>query len=208
MQEPVGPLDEASFSAVLTAARDGAPWAAEALFIDLQPRLLRFLRSAEPRAADDLAGEVWLAIARGIATFVGELPDFRGWVFSIARRRLADHRRTAARRATDPVDHSRLADRRDGADTAGQALDRMSGQAAVDLITASLPAEQAEVLVLRIVAELDVARVAEVMGRSANWVRVTQHRALRRLEERFEGDRERIFQDPVIPTTAPTICSS
>ena len=203
-----GPLDEASFQEVLAAARTGAPWAAEVLFRDLQPRVLRFLRSTEPRAADDLAGDVWLAMARGVATFEGDLGDFRAWVFSIARRRLADHRRTAARRATDPVDHAQFAHRTDGTDTAALAVGGMSGQAAVDLITASLPAEQAEVLVLRIVAELDVHHVAEVMGRSSNWVRVTQHRALRRLEERFAGNRERIFQDPVIPTVAPTICPS
>jgi len=205
MQIPVGTLDEANFPDVLAAARTGAPWAAEVLFRDVQPRMLRFLRSTEPRAADDLSGEVWLAIARGIAAFEGDVAGFRAWVFSIARRRLADHRRTAARRATDPVDHSHFAHHTDGTDTAASAVGGMSGQAAVDLITASLPAEQAEVLVLRIVAELDVHHVAEVMGRSANWVRVTQHRALRRLEERFAGDRGELFQDVVIPTTAPTI---
>jgi len=208
MQQLPGPLDDASFPDVLAAARTGTPWAAEILFGDIQPRVLRFLRSTEPRAADDLAGEVWLAIARGVASFSGDLADFRSWVFSIARRRLADHRRTAARRATDPVDHSRFAQHTDGTDTANLAVAGMSGQAAVDLITASLPAEQAEVLVLRIVGELDVSHVAEVMGRSANWVRVTQHRALKRLEERFAGERGNIFPDAVIPSTTPTICPS
>ena len=97
-------LDESSFPRVLAGAKAGEAWAVEALFVDLQPRVLRFLRSSEGRAADDLAGEVWLAMARGIATFEGDVQAFRGWVFAIARRRLADHRRTGARRVTWPAD--------------------------------------------------------------------------------------------------------
>ena len=74
-------------------------------------------------------------------------------MFSIARRRLADHRRMAVRRATDPTDGDVFTRRDAQVDTAEQAIDGMSAQAAVDLITAHLPAEQAEVLVLRVVAE-------------------------------------------------------
>ena len=193
MQHPPSPLDETSFPEVLTAAQEGAAWAAEVLFRDLQPRVLRFLRSTEPRAADDICSEVWLAMARGIRTFVGELDDFRAWVFAIARRRLADHRRTGARRATDPTDTDRFANLPGGADPADTVIDGFSGQHAVDLITRSLPPEQAEVLVLRVVAELDVNHVAEVMGRSANWVRVNQHRALRRLAEQLQANPEEFF---------------
>lgn len=184
MQGVRGPLHDQTFPEVLAAARAGENWAVESLFMDLQPRVLRFLRSTEPRVADDLAGEVWLAMARGLGTFEGDLVGFRAWVFTIARRRLADHRRTAVRRATEPVDHEFFSER---ADTAGGpatvVIDGMSAQAALDLIRATLPEDQAEVLVLRVVGDLDVAHVAEVMGRTANWVRVTQHRALRRLAE-------------------------
>ncbi len=186
MHDARPPLDSDSFAAVLAGACTGEAWAAEVLFIDLQPRLLRFLRSTEPRAAEDLAGEVWLAIARGLATFEGDLAGLRAWVFTIARRRLADHRRTAVRRATDPVDHDFFRDRVDptaGEDSMAIIADRLSAQEAVDLIVATLPADQSEVLVLRIVGDLDVAHVAEIMGRTPNWVRVTQHRALRRLTE-------------------------
>ncbi|MEY4173107.1 MAG: hypothetical protein RI900_272, partial [Actinomycetota bacterium] len=70
---------------MLAAAHAGEAWAAEVLFEDLQPRLLRFLRATEPRAADDLPGEVWLALARGLRTIEGDLAAFRSWVFTIAR---------------------------------------------------------------------------------------------------------------------------
>jgi RNA polymerase sigma-70 factor, ECF subfamily len=48
-----------------------------------------------------------------------------------------------------------------------------------------LPRDQAEVVLLRVLGDLDADQVAEIMGRSANWVRVTQHRALRRLADRL-----------------------
>ncbi len=184
-------LDDTSFPDLLAGARAGDQGSAAVLFTDLQPRLLRFLRSAEPRAADDLASEVWLAMAQGLGRFEGDLTGFRSWVFTIARRRLADHRRTAARRGTDPVDpHDFFQSREDttGPDTASSVIDQMSAQEAIDLISATLPPDQAEVLLLRVIGELDVAHVAEVLGRTPNWVRVTQHRGLRRLAERISGN--------------------
>ncbi|HAP74532.1 MAG TPA: hypothetical protein DCR14_00425, partial [Acidimicrobiaceae bacterium] len=57
------------FPALLAAAKAGDSAAVEALFHDLQPRLLRYLRGMEPKAADDIAAEVWVAIARGIGGF-------------------------------------------------------------------------------------------------------------------------------------------
>jgi RNA polymerase sigma-70 factor, ECF subfamily len=190
---------------VLAAAHAGEAWAAEVLFKDLQPRLLRFLRATEPRAADDLSGEVWLAIARGLRSFEGDLAAFRSWVFTIARNRVADHRRTAARRATDPVDFTSA----DLAVPVSEAtehlvLQQLSAQEAADLVTALLPPDQAEVLLMRVLGDLDVAHVAQVMDRPANWVRVTQHRGLRRLAEHFRE----IPAEPVMQETAPTICSA
>lgn len=177
------PLDGASFPRILSAAKVGEEWAVEQLFADLQPRMLRFLRGLEPGAGDDLAGDVWLAIARGITGFDGDLGGFRAWAFTIARRRAADHRRSAGRQPAIPTDSAFFNEIESRSDTAVEVIDRLSGQDAIDLIAASLPEEHAEVLMLRVLGDLDVVHVAEVMGRSPNWVRVTQHRALRRLAE-------------------------
>ncbi|MCU1395515.1 MAG: polymerase, sigma-24 subunit, subfamily [Ilumatobacteraceae bacterium] len=173
--------------AVVVAARHDDDAVAQ-LFIALQPRLLRFLRSQEPRAADDIAAEVWLAVAGAIGAFEGGWNQFRAWCFSIARRRLADYRRTATRRRTDVVDASSMGDRPATTATEQDALDALSGQAAVSLITSLLKPEQAEVLLLRVLGELDAEEVGTVMGRTANWVRVTQHRALRTLAARLGAD--------------------
>ncbi|MEQ1912273.1 MAG: sigma-70 family RNA polymerase sigma factor [Vicinamibacterales bacterium] len=204
-----GPLDPASFRDVLRAAKLGEEWAIEQLFIDLQPRLMRFLTGLEPGAADDLAGDVWLGMARGISGFEGDLAGFRAWVFTIARRRVADHRRSAGRRPATPTETEFFNSIRDASDTATQVIENLSGQEAVDLITSSLPDEHAELLLLRVLGELDVLQVAEILGRSPNWVRVTQHRALRRLADVLDNAvRDGNSRDLVIPQPEPAIYTS
>jgi RNA polymerase sigma-70 factor (ECF subfamily) len=66
-----------------------------------------------------------------------------------------------------------------------EALDKLSGQQAANLIDSMLSGDQAEVLLLRVLADLDVDQVASIMQRSPNWVRVTQHRAVRTLTKRL-----------------------
>lgn len=177
-------FDEAMFVDVLSAAQCGDERAVELLFVQLQPRLMRFLVAHEARAADDIAGEVWLAVATRIAQFEGGWADFRAWFFSIARRRLADHRRTAVRRRTDVVDATVFELRPTHESTEQLALDSLSGQEAAKLIGSTLRGDQAEVLLLRLLADLDVDQVAAIMEQTSNWVRVTQHRALRNLSRR------------------------
>lgn len=202
------PLDAASFPGVLGAAKLGEEWAAEQLYVDLQPRVLRFLRGLEPTAADDLAGEVWLALARGISGFDGDLPGLRAWVFTIARRRVADYRRSSGRRPAAPTEAEFFNGLVGGNDTAQEVIEKLSGQEAVDLITATLPAEHAELLMLRVLGDLGVLQVAEVMGRSPNWVRVTQHRALRRLAAVLDAAVTGNSQAAVIPRERPAIYTS
>lgn len=174
-------LDAASFSEILAAAQRGDERAVETLFVQLQPRLLRFLFAQEPRAADDIAADVWLAVATRIGTFEGGWADFRAWFFTIARRRLADHRRTAIRRRTDAVD-GEVFERFPARESTEEAvLDSLSGQDAAALITSTLRGDHAEVLLLRLLGDLAVDQVAEIMERTPNWVRVTQHRAVRAL---------------------------
>jgi RNA polymerase sigma-70 factor (ECF subfamily) len=169
------------FDQAVLAAAAGDEAAITALFVELQPRLLRFLRAQERRAADDIAAEVWLAVARSISSVEGDWDHFRAWFFTIARRRLADHRRTGARHGTAPVDASVLELLPSGESSEDAALDELSGEAAASLITSVLRDDQAQVLLLRVLGDLDAEQVAAVMQRSAGWVRVTQHRALRKM---------------------------
>ena len=169
---------------VVAAASRGERWALTELFRAYQPALLRFLRGQDRAAAEDLAGEVWMAVAQRLGDFVGDARAFRCWLLTIARNRLADHRRRGARRRTTPLPAADIEPHLDAersGDPAELVVADIAAQQAIDLLVSALPAAQAEVVLLRVVGGLDVAEVAVVTGRSKGAVRVLQCRALKRL---------------------------
>jgi RNA polymerase sigma-70 factor (ECF subfamily) len=91
-----------------------------------------------------------------------------------------------------------LRDVADAADPAGLTEEALATRAAIELI-ATLPPDQAEVVLLRVVLNLDVATTARVLGKRAGAVRTAAHRGLRRLSEQLR-------QRPAVTTvTAGTI---
>ena len=112
--------------------------------------------------------------------FEGDEPGFRAWLFTIARHRHIDMRRRATRRGEAAFDENLLAQQPDTQDVEDLAAEAISTEAALRLI-ASLPPDQAEAVALRVIGGLDVARVADMMGRSSNSVRVLTHRGLKKL---------------------------
>lgn len=191
------------FSEVLEAARQGAPWAVGALWREYQPALLRYLTAGEPSLAEDLASDVWLEVARGLPRFRGGAADFRGYLFTIARHRLIDQRRAAARRKTQPV--AWIEDRPAGDDAVGDIVEGLSPEGALALLR-TLPADQAEAIMLRVVAGLDVAQVARIMNKRPGSVRVLAHRGLKALAERLAP--ATAGQDVVTSPPAEFSCSS
>jgi RNA polymerase sigma-70 factor (ECF subfamily) len=169
-----------SFEAVLAAAADGDELAFRTLWRDLQPGLLRYLDAFAPGAGEDLASETWLRIVKGLASFTGDERAFRAWVFTVARHRAVDRWRRAARHRDELVPLDALAHLPAPDDPATAAVDAISSRAAISLI-ATLPPDQADVVLLRVVAGLDVAEVATITGKRPGTVRVLAHRALRRL---------------------------
>jgi len=167
----------------LRCARAGSQDGLAVLFEFFHPRLLRYLNVRERGRADDIAADTWISVAAGMASFNGDLGNFSAWLFTITRRRLADHRRTAARRPTfsePPTEDSGLT-----ASCEDHALDEMGAQAAVDFIVAALSRDQAEVVLLRVLGGLGPAEVAQAMERDEGWVRVNYHRAIGRLRDRL-----------------------
>jgi RNA polymerase sigma-70 factor (ECF subfamily) len=173
-----------AFEDVLRAAAGGDEEAFATLWRDLQPRLLRYFRVVSPAVAEDLASETWLGVIRGIDRFTGGEPAFRAWVFTIARHELLDWRRRAARRAVEDLAANGLVEQLAPDDPEASALEYLSTRAALAQV-ATLPPDQAEAIVLRVVAGLGVDRVAAIMGKRPGTVRVLTHRGLRRLAERL-----------------------
>lgn len=169
----------AAFRVILARAQAGDEAAFACIFRDAQPALLRYLRviTAEP---DDVAGETWVQVVAGLGGFDGEEQAFRSWLFTIARHRAVDAGRARARRPAVPLELSEAADWLASPDAAEIAVEAVSARAAMALV-AELPQEQAEIIMLRVVAGLEADEVGRIVGKSAGAVRVAAHRGLRRL---------------------------
>jgi RNA polymerase sigma-70 factor (ECF subfamily) len=180
---------EDKFERVLAEAKAGAEWAITTLYRDLQPSLLRYLRSQAPADGEDLASEVWLDAASSLIRFEGDETAFRRWLFTIARRRLIDLRRRDGRRRAvlDPLDHSLAAATTDPED---RLLAASEAEVALARI-ASLPPDQAEIVLLRVIGGFAVNDVAVIVGKKPGAVRVLQHRGLKRLANDLASERAR-----------------
>jgi RNA polymerase sigma-70 factor, ECF subfamily len=169
-----------SFPELLAAAQGGDEEAFAVLWRHLQPALLRYFQVVAPQAAEDLAADTWLSVIRRLQQFRGDEGALRAWVFTVARHRAIDWRRQAARRPTNLVPAEQLAERPALDDPVSEVLEGQSTRAALALL-AELPADQAEVVALRVLGGLEVAEVAGILGKRPGAVRVLAHRGLRRL---------------------------
>jgi RNA polymerase sigma-70 factor (ECF subfamily) len=169
------------FAETLAAAQAGDETAFTTLFRALNPAVVRYLTVLGGRAlAEDLAAETWVAALRTFSTFTGEERSMRAWLLQIARARWVDAVRAHARRpelVTDTTPDAPSADNVEAQVEIGFTTDW-----ALSLI-ATLPPDQAEVVTLRIIGQLDVPEVAALTGKTANHVRVLAHRGLKRLAE-------------------------
>ena len=168
-------------AAALAAATLGDQDGFATLWRAHQPALLRYLRVVAGDHADDVASETWLQAARDLHRFAGEPDAFRAWLYRIGRNRAIDHGRRLGRRpehpTPEPGDHLPAAP-----DAAGQAIEHTRTDWAIRLI-AALPPDQAEAVMLRVVAGLDVATTARILGKRAGAVRVATLRGLRNLAD-------------------------
>jgi len=184
----VPPSGSADLSAAVRAARDGDDEAFGVLYMAVQPGLLRYLWALVGQDAEDVASETWLQIARDLRMYRGENTGFRTWAASVARHRAMDHLRRQGRRPAVAVPVEQMEHLANAEDTAVRAVEAVTTEAAIALI-ATLPPDQAEAVLLRVVVGLDAEAAAKVLGKRAGAVRTAAHRGLRRLARQLEQER-------------------
>lgn len=173
------------FDARLAAAKAGDEGAFVALFRSVQPALLRYLTTLGGGLAEDVASDTWVTVVRSLHKFSGDERGWRSWVFTIAHSRLRDAQRSAVRTPV-PVDtDDYLGSRPSAVDVLGEVEEMFSTESALALI-GTLPPDQAEMVLLRHVAGLEVAHVAQIVGKQPGTVRVAVHRGLKRLAALLE----------------------
>jgi RNA polymerase sigma-70 factor, ECF subfamily len=174
------------FEAVLAGAARGDGTAFAELWRATHPPLLRYLRVIAGDVAEDAASETWLKAIRGLPSFVGDEPAFRGWLTVIARNVVRDLGRHAARRPETLLADPEPARRATAPDAADLALERLGTERALRLL-ATLPPAQAELVALRVIVGLEPAEIGLIVGRSPGAVRVSVHRALASLARTVGG---------------------
>jgi RNA polymerase sigma factor (sigma-70 family) len=170
------------FESTLAAAQMGAEAAFATLYAEFNPRLERYFAARAPGAGEDLASETWMGAARALGEFRGDERQFRSWLFTIAYRRLMDHWNE---RATNPdlMDPAAMTAWVGTDDPEQSVIGAMSAQEAARRIVGCLSAEQADVVLLRLLGDLDIDDVAAILGKRPGAIRALQHRALRKLKK-------------------------
>ena len=167
------------FDDVLTAARAGAAWALRRLYDGLAPAVLGYLRGQGMNDPEGMTNEVFSRAFRRLGDFDGQGPAFRSWVFTIAHNAQVDERRRRGRRVQEaaPLEDAAAGVVASAEDTALETL----SEERVRALLASLPQDQRDVLVLRLIADLTIAQIAEIHGRSIGATKALQRRGLERL---------------------------
>nr|WP_199810034.1 RNA polymerase sigma factor [Streptomyces sp. NRRL F-5126] len=170
-------------------AQGGDDAAFEVVYRMVHPRLLGYLRGLVGNEAEDVASDAWLEIARDLGRFKGDGAGFRGWSATIARHRALDHlRRRRSRPVTSALDPD-LLDVPGPDDVYDQAFEGLSTERALRLVR-TLPRDQAEAVLLRVVVGLDGPSAARVLGKRPGAVRSATSRGLKRLARQLGGAEE------------------
>lgn len=148
-------------------------------------RIYRFVyfKVGAHEQAEDITSEVFLKtwqylIKNGVEE--REIKSFGGLLYKIARNSIIDfYRQNAAKRETKLTEDMEMGD---GGRWCADLGDKMEARRIIQAIK-KLKQEYQEILTLRFVDELEISEIAEITGKGQIAVRVTLHRALKKLKE-------------------------
>lgn len=176
------PADDDS-TLIETARHDAAAFAL--LYRRYVTPIYRYLFSRVGNEADaqDLTAQVFLEALEGLHRY-HDRGNFAAWLFTIARRRAADHYR---RRSPLPLDDT--PEPNDDNDPLShviehEALDRLTG------LIAQLDDDQRDLLRLRFAAGLTFGQIGIILGRREAAVKMAVHRLLDQLRAKWRAQDE------------------
>ena len=159
-------------SAATERARDGDEDALRLLFLLYADNVFGFVLSIvhDEHDAEDITSEVFARLPRALTHYRVSSTPFVAWLLRVSRNAALDHLRAQRSVPLAEVPANSRAELH-----AHERLDDL--RSALE----ALPFDQRQVMVLRLVAGLTPAEVAERIGRSVDAVHALQHRARRRL---------------------------
>ena len=165
----------------LDRARAGEPAAFSLIYQAMSPSVLGYFAGRGSDDPEALTQDVFLTVFSKLDAVTGGLRGLRTFTFSVAHARHVDEVRRKLR-APVLVGYEADGDTRTAASAETVALGNLDAGGASGML-AQLNAEQRDVLLLRIVADLPIEQVAEILGRSAGSVKQLQRRGLLKLKE-------------------------
>lgn len=98
--------EDPPFAPTLIAARTGALWALRQIYRHHAPQVVGYLGLRGVPNVDAAAKRVFLRAMRKLASFEGDEADFRAWLFTLARRQVAEELGGLSTQALKPGDGS------------------------------------------------------------------------------------------------------
>lgn len=174
-------MAEAATTECIQRARQGDTDAIGDLYQQHYLSIYRFLfyRIGDPLIAEDLTSEVFIRMIRSLPSYRPQDVPFLAWLFQIARNLSIDHFRKAATLNLVPLEETLNA----GNDDLTQAVDRRLNSQRLAQALRHLNEDQRDVIVLRFVAGMPIAEVAQSLSKSEDAIKGLQRRGLIALRE-------------------------
>ena len=167
------PAAEALVGAAAERAREGDDDALRLLYLLYADNVFGYVLAIvrDEHDAEDITSEVFSRLPRALTRYRSGAAPFAAWLLRVSRNAALDHLR--AQRSVPRADVYAVSEVAEA-----PAFERLADLRAA---LASLPADQRQVVLMRLVAGMSPGEVALELGRSVDAVHALQHRARRRL---------------------------
>lgn len=182
-------MDEKS---LISQAKQGNEQAFAQLYELFFDKIFKFIffRVNNKENAEDLTEEVFIKAWTKISDVSEQ--SFSGWLYQIAKNKVIDHYRQK-KTTVNIEDIANILET--DYDLPGQTNALFDSKLLIELIR-ELPPEQQIIIKLKFLEDLDNAEIAELISKSEGSIRVTQHRAISRLQELYKKKRGQNNNNP------------
>ncbi len=139
------------------------------------------VRTGSREEAEDLTSQTFLSALEGLSTYRHQ-GSFPVWLFSIARRKLADHYRQQSPQPLDLTDTAVFG--------LEEAVDQRLRLQQVSAVLHSIEPDRVEALSLRVFGQMNTTEISRLLSRSEGAVRNLVYRALQDLRAKLVVETE------------------
>jgi RNA polymerase sigma-70 factor (ECF subfamily) len=146
------------------------------LYEDYFDRIYRYMaiKIGDRTEAEDITQQVFIKALRSVRSFKWKGVPFSAWLFRIAHNLLVDYLRKHKKVVTVPLNDSLIQGGSNPQLIAEHSLEMEQVASAAKNLTSA----QQEVISLRFAADLPIAEVAKIMGKSEGAVKALQHSSI------------------------------